>query len=387
MAEEQAQERTEEPTPKRLREAREKGQVPRSRELNTTLVLLTGAFAFFFSGPFMLSRLEALVIEGFSIDRATIFDTQTLPAVLFSALGDALLLLAPLLAFLLLAAVLGPLSLGGWAFSAEAVKPKLDKLDPIKGLGRIFSLKGLMELVKTLAKFVVVTAAAALVLWMSEGELLQLGGQSLGTALEHTAQMLLWGFFVLTGVLVLIAAVDVPFQLWEHHRQLRMTRQEVKDELKETEGNPEMRARVRQIQREMAQQRMMAEVPKADVVITNPTHFAVALKYDQHRSAAPRVVARGADLVAKEIRSIALQANVPVFEAPPLARALYWNTRLGQEIPAELYLAVAQVLAYIYQLREFRRGGAYPQPPTHLEVPPEMQRPPQADPDGEGEPA
>ncbi len=387
MAEEQAQERTEEPTPKRLREAREKGQVPRSRELNTTLVLLTGAFAFFFSGPFMLSRLEALVIEGFSIDRATIFDTQALPAVLFSALGDALLLLAPLLAFLLLASVLGPLSLGGWAFSVEAVKPKLEKLDPIKGLGRIFSLKGLMELVKTLAKFVVVTAAAALVLWMSESELLQLGGQPLGTALEHTAQMLLWGFFVLTGVLVLIAAVDVPFQLWEHHRQLRMTRQEVKDELKETEGNPEMRARVRQIQREMAQQRMMAEVPKADVVITNPTHFAVALKYDQQRSAAPRVVARGADLVAQEIRSIALQANVPVFEAPPLARALYWNTRLGQEIPAELYLAVAQVLAYIYQLREFRRGGAYPQPPTHLEVPPEMQRPPQADPDGEGDPA
>ncbi|HHJ12489.1 MAG TPA: flagellar biosynthesis protein FlhB, partial [Chromatiales bacterium] len=368
-------------------EAREKGQVPRSRELNTTLVLLTGAFAFFFSGPFMLGRLEALMIEGFSIDREAIFDTQALPTVLFSALGDALLLLAPLLAFLLLASVLGPLSLGGWAFSVEAVKPKLEKLDPIKGLGRIFSLKGLMELVKTLAKFVVVTAAAALVLWMSESELLQLGGQPLGTALEHTAQMLLWGFFVLTGVLVLIAAVDVPFQLWEHHRQLRMTRQEVKDELKETEGNPEMRARVRQIQREMAQQRMMAEVPKADVVITNPTHFAVALKYDQQRSAAPRVVARGADLVAQEIRSIALQANVPVFEAPPLARALYWNTRLGQEIPAELYLAVAQVLAYIYQLREFRRGGAYPQPPTHLEVPPEMQRPPQADPDGEGDPA
>ncbi|RMG56585.1 MAG: flagellar type III secretion system protein FlhB [Gammaproteobacteria bacterium] len=386
MAEEQAQERTEEPTPKRLREAREKGQVARSRELNTTLVLLTGAFALFFSGPFMLSRLEALVAGSFEIDRQAIFDTQGLPAVLMSALGDALLLITPLLAFLLAAAILGPMSLGGWAFSLDAVRPKLEKLDPIKGLGRIFSLKGLMELAKTLAKFVVVTVAAALLLWMSESELLQLGGQPISLALAHTAQILLWGFFVLTGVLVLIAAIDVPFQLWDHHRQLRMTRQEVKDELKETEGNPEMRAKVRQIQREMAQQRMMAEVPKADVVITNPTHFAVALKYDQRQGSAPRVVARGADLVAREIRSIALQANVPVFEAPPLARALYWNTRLGQEIPADLYLAVAQVLAYIYQLRAFRKGGAYPQPPTDLEVPPEMQRPPHAGPETEGEP-
>lgn len=375
MAEEKAQERTEEPTPKRLREAREKGQVARSRELNTVMVLLAGAFGGVMMGQNMISSLERLMVQGLNFERVTAFDSYLLPGILMQFMLDALWLLAPLMILLLVAAFVGPLSLGGWSFSAESIRFNPEKLDPIKGLGRVFSLKGLMELLKTLAKFVVVTAAAALLLWIDSGELLQLGSASIKPALSATGDLIMWGFLFLTAVLLLIAAVDVPFQIWDHTRQLRMTRQEVKDEMKETEGNPEVKAKTRSLQREMARQRMMTEVPKADVVITNPTHFAVALRYDPERGGAPRMVAKGADLVAGEIRKIALEANVPLYEAPPLARAIYYNTRINDEIPAALYVSVAQVLAYIFQLREFRKGGAYPQPPVDLQVPEEMTHP------------
>jgi flagellar biosynthetic protein FlhB len=375
MAEEKAQERTEEPTPKRLREAKEKGQVARSRELNTVMVLLAGAFGGVMLGQNMISSLERLMVHGLTFERATAFDSYLLPGILMQFMLDALWLIAPLILLLLVAAFVGPLSLGGWSFSGESIKFNPEKLDPIKGLGRVFSLKGLMELLKTLAKFIVVTAAAGLLLWIDSGELLQLGSASIKPALAATGELIMWGFLFLTTVLVLIAAVDVPFQIWDHTRQLRMTRQEVKDEMKETEGNPEVKAKTRSLQREMARQRMMTEVPKADVVITNPTHFAVALRYDPERGGAPRMVAKGADLVAGEIRKIALEANVPLYEAPPLARAIYYNTRINDEIPAVLYVAVAQVLAYIFQLREFRKGGAYPQAPADLQVPEEMTHP------------
>jgi flagellar biosynthetic protein FlhB len=375
MAEDKAQERTEEPTPKRLREAREKGQIARSRELNTVMVLMAGALGGVMLGQHIIGGLERLLVNGFSFDRATALDSNLLPGVVMQNIFDALWLIAPLLLLLLVAAILGPLSLGGWIFSFDSVRPKLEKLDPIKGLGRVFSLKGLMELLKTLAKFIVVTTAAAVLLWMDSGDLLQLGASSIRPALAATGDLIMWGFLFLTGVLILIAAVDVPFQLWDHSRQLRMTRQEVRDEMKETEGNPEVKAKTRSLQREMARQRMMTEVPKADVVITNPTHFAVALKYDPERGGAPRMIAKGADLVAGEIRKLALEANVPLFEAPPLARAIYYNTRINDEIPAALYVSVAQVLAYIFQLRDFRRGGAYPQPPANLQVPEELTRP------------
>lgn len=375
MAEEKAQERTEEPTPKRLREAREKGQVARSRELNTVMVLLAGAFGGVMMGQSMISSLERLMVQGLNFERVTAFDSYLLPGILMQFMLDALWLLAPLMILLLVAAFVGPLSLGGWSFSAESIRFNPEKLDPIKGLGRVFSLKGLMELLKTLAKFMVVTTAAGLLLWIDSGELLQLGGASIRPALATTGDLIMWGFLFLTAVLLLIAAVDVPFQIWDHTRQLRMTRQEVKDEMKETEGNPEVKAKTRSLQREMARQRMMTEVPKADVVITNPTHFAVALRYDPERGGAPRMVAKGADLVAGEMRKIALEANVPLYEAPPLARAIYYNTRINDEIPAALYVSVAQVLAYIFQLREFRKGGAYPQPPVDLQVPEEMTHP------------
>ena len=253
---------------------------------------------------------------------------------------------------------------------ALALKP--ERLNPAKGLARVFSLNGLAELAKALAKFTVLALTAGLLLWRDMGSILSLGGQGLAPALSGAASLLLNSFLVLCGALVSIAALDVPYQYWRHHQQLRMNRQDLREELKETEGKPEVKSRQRALQREVARRRMMQEVPRADVVVTNPTHFAVALRYRPETMAAPRVVAKGADLVAQRIRGLAAEHGVPLLSAPPLARALYHGTRLGQEIPAGLYQAVAQVLAYVYALRRQRReGGADPVPPTDLPVPDE----------------
>lgn len=370
------QERTEQPTPKRLKQAREQGQVPRSRELNTMTLTVSGAVAIIAMGEEMLRGLYGLLRDGWSLDRATVLDPAAGPGLFAKGVLDGLWMISPVLIVLFLAALLGPILIGGWSFSPKAVAFKWSKLDPVKGLSRIFSAKGLMELVKTLAKFAVVCAASGALLWMLAGDLLGLGGGSLRQSLSDTAWLLSWSFLALSSVLVLIAAVDIPFQLWDHRRQLRMTRQEVKDELKETEGRPEVRSRIRGLQREMAQRRMMEEVPKADVVIVNPTHFAVALKFDDGMSA-PRVVAKGADRVAMRIRQLAGEHEVTIFSAPPLARALYFNTEIGQEIPAGLYMAVAQVLAYVYQLRSTDELADHlPVPPSDLPVPKEFRATP-----------
>ena len=372
MAEDKSQEKTEQATPKRRKEAREKGQVPRSRELNTTLVLLAGSVGLIFMGGSLLGNLKSLVQKGLSIEREMLFDPGALPAMLWGSLRDALIILSPLFALLLTAALIGPVVLGGWSFSIKSIQLKLEKLNPVKGLGRIFGWRGLMELAKTLAKFAVVTAISALLLWHLAGRLLMLGDEPLRQGLAHAGQLLSWSFLGLSAVLLLIAMVDVPFQIWEHSRQLKMTRQEVKDEMKETEGRPEVRGRIRQLQREMAQRRMMEEVPNADVVIVNPVHYAVALKFN-YQMKAPKVVAKGADLVAGRIRQLAEQHNVVVFSAPPLARALHNSTKLNQEIPGGLYIAVAQVLAYVYQLKNTAaEQSAVPEPPSDLPVPEEF---------------
>jgi flagellar biosynthetic protein FlhB len=372
MAEDRTQERTERATPKRRKEAREKGQVPRSRELNTTLVLLTGSVGLVFMGSSLVGNLKSLVHKGLSIERAVLIDTGALPAMLWSSLRDALIILSPLFVLLMTAALIGPVVLGGWAFSAKAIQLNLGKLNPVKGLGRIFGWRGLMELTKTLAKFTAVTAISGLLLWYLAGQLLMLGDEPLRQGLAHVGQLLTWSFLGLSAVLMLIAMIDVPFQLWQHSRDLKMTRQEVRDEMKETEGRPEVRGRIRQLQREMAQRRMMEEVPRADVVIVNPIHYAVALRFN-YKMKAPTVVAKGTDLVAGRIRQLAEQHNVVVFSAPLLARALHNSTKLNQEIPAGLYIAVAQVLAYVYQLKntDFERSTE-PQPPSDLPVPAEF---------------
>lgn len=369
-----SQERTEQATPKRLQQAREKGQVPRSRELSTTALLFAAAAGLFSVGPNIVQGFADLMRSSFTLAPASL--TQELP--LLMAFGEACLIalksLGPFLGLVAIAALMAPLSLGGWSFSAQALAFKWEKLDPIRGLGRVFSWNGLMELVKALAKFVLTTGVAVLVLWMGMAEFLSLNRQSLGPALTHTAHMVAWSFLALSAATLVIALVDVPFQLWNHARRLRMTRQEVKDELKETDGKPEVKSRIRNLQREVAQRRMMEALPSADVVLTNPTHFAVALSYKQEKMRAPRLVAKGADLVAQRIREIAHEHNVPIVSSPMLARAVYFSTRIDDEIPVGLYVAVAQVLAYVFRLREHVGRGKPPVLSDAMPIPDELRR-------------
>lgn len=352
MAESDGQERTEQPSGKRLGEARAKGQIPRSREFNTAIMLLASSGALLILGEQMLKELMRLMTEGLTVDREEIFDVAAMWSHLTRALIDGVLLIAPLLALMVLAAVGSTIAVGGWNFTLDAISFKLDKLDPIKGFSRIFSVRGLIEMVKGLFKFALVGGAAILVLQSKYEEFIGLGTETLSQGLAHMGSLIGWSFLTISAAMILIAALDVPFQLWDHNRQLKMTKQEVKEEHKQMEGNPEVKSRQRRVQMQLAQRRMMEEVPKADVVITNPTHFAVALRYDQGKMDAPIVVAKGADLLASRIRSLAAEHKVPIVSAPPLARSLYHVAELNEPVPMGLYRAVAQVLAYVYQLRQ-----------------------------------
>jgi len=377
MAEdENGQERTEEPTSKRLQDARRKGQIARSRELNTMAVTLIGGLTMMVMSDHFGGRLAGLMIKGFTIPRADLFDTQAMFKRLVEAIGDALFMLLPLFAAIITAAIISSVALGGMAFSAEAMTPKLEKLNPLKGMKRLFSVKGLVELVKAMAKFLLIGLTTALVLWQSMDDFIGLSNLDLGEAIAALGGLVGWSLVLISTTLILIAALDVPFQLWDHKRQLKMTRQEVREEMKDTEGRPEVKGRVRQLQREFAQRRMMEEVPKADVVVTNPTHYAVALRYDQTSMHAPKVVAKGADLVASSIRKVAREHGVTVVESPMLARAIYTHTEIDAFIPAGLYLAVAKILAYVFQLRAYESdGGQKPQMPTDIDVPEELRVP------------
>jgi len=346
------QEKTEEATPKRLQESREKGQVARSRELSTMSLLLGSGLAFLMLGEQLVVDIMGLMREAFTAERMDLMDVNNLVLMFEESIISILIALLPFFCAVMMIAFFAPMSLSGWSFSTKAMAFKWDKLDPIKGIGRVFSMKGLVELVKALAKFVLVMTIAVLILWSQSEMYMLLGVKSVEPAIAQAGNLLMWAFILLSCATILIAAIDVPFQLWDHARQLKMTLQEVKDEYKQTEGNPEMKRKVRETQMAMAEKRMMEEVPKADVIITNPTHYAVALKYDQANSGAPIVVAKGQDLVAAKIRSLAYSNNIPLVEAPPLSRALFYSTELNDEVPAGLYLAVAQVLAYVYQLRQ-----------------------------------
>lgn len=365
-----AQERTESATPRRREQARRKGQVPRSRELNTMTVMLAGAGTMAALGPWMFARLQSLLVTGLAAPTERELGIGEAAGALGSIAQDAFVTLAPLFALLLVAAFAGPAMLGGLVFSAEALAPKLERLDPIKGLKRIFSLQALVELGKTLLKFAVLAGLSVALLAALADELLGLGRMSALDGLVAAAGHVKLAFVMLAAGLVAIAAVDVPYQVWNYLQKLKMTRQEVKEELKETEGNPEVRAKIRRLQQQAAQRRMMQEVPLADVVLTNPTHYAVALRYTDRPERAPRVVAKGRDLVAARIRELADSHRVPVCEAPLLTRAIYFNTELGAEIPVALYLAVARVLAYVFELKAARRHGrAAPAFPADLPIP------------------
>jgi flagellar biosynthetic protein FlhB len=363
-----AQEKTESATPKRLEEARRKGQIPRSKELSAAAVTMSAAAALYMMGDQLSAKLYAFMHRSLTLTREQSLDhTQMIPTLTSAAL-EGFLICAPILGIIALAAILAPLALGGWSFSTEALMPQFNRLNPIEGFKRVFSMRAVVELIKALAKFGVVGLVAVIVLWKDTPALLALGQEPLDQAIAHTIVLSGKALLSITAGLLIIAGIDVPYQLWTYAKQLKMSRQEIREEHKESEGSPEVKGRIRQLQQQMARQRMMQDVPKADVIVTNPTHFAVALRYDDKRMRAPIVVAKGVDLVAARIREIAAEHSVPIFEAPPLARVLYKNVDIGGEIPATVYQAVAQVLTYVFQLRTAKRSGFQPPPRPDVSV-------------------
>jgi flagellar biosynthetic protein FlhB len=354
MAEESGQEKTEDPTPKRLREAREKGDIPRSKELNATALLLAAAGAMLLFGTGAAQRIAVMMASNFELSREELFDSRLMLIHLGNAVVESIWAVLGFMVMVALAALIGPMALGGLNFSAQAIQPKMSRLNPLAGLKRMFSVKALVELAKAFAKFALVAGFAITVLMLLMPELFALGGQDVRAAIAHAVELVGWAFLVISSSLIIISLIDIPFQLHDYSEKLKMTLQEVKDEMKNTEGKPEVKGRIRQMQREIAQRQMMTDVPTADVVITNPTHYSVALKYISGERDAPIVVAKGADFVALKIREIAKEHDVPILSTPPLARALYHSTEIDQEVPAGLYKAVAQVLAYVFQLKRYK---------------------------------
>ena len=374
MAEESDLEKTEPASERRLEKAREEGNVARSRELTTLVMLSTAIGGLWFTAESLGGTLSAAMRRGLQFERGIAYEPQQMLARTAWMAMQTLLAMAPLFAMMLVAAVVAPMMLGGWLLSGKAVSPNFGKLDPLAGIARMFSTQSLAELVKALAKSLLIGGVAYLVIMDDLEHVMALLGQPESTALPHTIMLVGRSCALIAAALVLVALVDVPWQLWSYYKKLRMSREDVRQEHKESEGDPHIKAQIRRQQQAIAKRRMMAEVPKADLVVTNPTHFAVALKYVDGDMRAPRVVAKGTDLVAQRIREIAADNKVAILEAPPLTRALYKHTRLGDEIPSGLYTAVAEVLAWVYQLKRWKsEGGEAPRTPTDVAVPDELQ--------------
>lgn len=373
MAEDSDLERTEPASPRRMEQAREEGDVPRSRELATCAVLMAAGAGLWFAGDGVVRQINAMLASGLAFDRAQAFDSNLLFASLASHLLDIGLALAPFALLLMVAAAASPLLIGGWLFSVKALQPNFGRMNLLSGLGNMISARSGVELGKAIGKAIVVGTVSWLVVANQMDSMLGLSVEPIGTGTTHLVHLLLSSFIAIVGGLVLIALIDAPYQMLHYANKLKMTRQEIRQESKESDGNPEIKAKIRAQQREMARRRMMSEVPTADVVVTNPTHYAVALKYAEGGRGAPTVVAKGHDEVAARIRAIAAENKVPLLESPVLARALYRHTELGDEIPEALYTAVAEVLAYVFQLRAYgKHGGARPEAPGELEIPPEL---------------
>lgn len=370
MAEESDLEKTEPASPERLEKARGEGQVARSRELVTFVMLATALGGLWAMGETIGTQFGNAMRDGLQFERTSAFDASHMMVHAEGAVLHALQALMPLLVMMLVAALLAPMMLGGWLLSTKSLTPNFSKLNPIAGIGRMFSTETLAELVKTVVKSLLVGGAAWWVIAGNLSALMALMSEPIHAALPHALQLVVRTCALIIGSLLLVVAIDVPYQLWSHAHKLRMSREDLRQEQKENDGDPQVKAQIRRQQQQMAKRRMMAEVPKADIIVTNPTHFAVALKYRDQEMRAPRVVAKGADLVAMRIRALAEEHKIPILEAPPLTRALFRHTQLGQEIPAALYAAVAEVLAWAYQLRRLgHEGGPLPRPPTDLPVP------------------
>jgi flagellar biosynthetic protein FlhB len=357
------QERTEQPTAKRREQARERGQVARSVDLTSATVMLIAGAALELLGRYSGGQLHALMRSGLTLSRENALDESTALSSLTQAAVHGVLACAPFWGLTMLAAIVAPMALGGRSFSVQALAPDFSRLSPGAGFARMFSLRGAVELAKSLAKFLLLAVVAASFIWQQRGPIMALSFEPAPAGIAHALSLSGRALLLLAAALGVIAAIDVPWQLWQHTRRLRMTRAQIREEMRESEGAPEIKSRIRNLQRELAKRRMMHEIPKADVVVVNPTHYAVALRYDEQRMRAPIVVAKGQDLIAQRIREIATEHHVPLFEAPPLARALHRHVDIGAEIPATLYVAVAQVLTYISQLRTARRAGSMPPPP------------------------
>lgn len=373
MAEDSDLEKTEQPSSRRLEQAREEGQVPQSRELSTFLVLIAGVGALWMMGEWISGRMLGMLRAGFAIERARAFDAKLMLESFGDLFTDALLTMMPLFGVLMVAAIAAPVLMGGFVFAPKMLGLKLERMNPIQGIGRMFSMHGLAELVKSLLKAAVVGLMGVYAVWREHEHIFGLTGEAVEAAVPDFLEMVLFATLLIIMGLAILALIDVPFQLWQYNKKLRMTKEEVKRESKEQEGDPQMKGRIRAMQREMARRRMMTQVPKADVVVTNPTHFSVALKYDADKMRAPIVVAKGRGEVALKIRELAKEHKVPMLEAPPLARALYKHCELEQAVPGALYTAVAEVMAYVYQLNHWMaHGGLPPAAPGKLPVPADM---------------
>jgi len=373
MAEDSDLEKTEQPTQRRLDQSREEGQAARSRELSTFSVVFAGGAGLWLMGSGLISHLTKLLRDGLTLDSTLAFNADLLLPRLYTLSLEILVAFLPFLLSLLVIAAISPILLSGWIFSWKPLQPKFSKLNPIAGIGRMFSINSLVELGKAIAKSLVVGGIGAWAVWYNKDSVMMMAAEPLIAAVPHLGYLLWMSFVAIMGGMFLIASVDVPFQLYEHNKKLKMTKEEVRKEAKESEGDPQVKGRIRNMQHEMARRRMMSNIPTADVVVTNPTHYAVALSYSEKKMGAPVVVAKGSHLLAARIREIAIENNVPILEAPPLARALHKHTELGQAIPEALYNAVAEVLAYVYQLRRYRQGsGAMPDAPHDLLVPPQL---------------
>lgn len=369
--------KTEAATPRRLEKAREEGQVARSRELSTFLLLAGGVGGLWAMGSTLYAQLGLVVEQSFLFERSVAFDPAVMVAHFWSLAQRSLLALLPLLILLLLIALVAPMLLGGWLLSAKSLAPQFSRLNPLKGLKRLFSTHALAELGKAIAKSLLVGAVAVQFISSHVGEMMALMTQPLPQALANALQLAAWACAVIVATLIVVIGIDVPYQLWSHAKKLRMSKEDLRQEHKESEGDPHVKGRIRAQQQAVARRRMMSKVPTADVIVTNPTHYAVALAYQEGSMGAPRVVAKGTELVAARIRELGAEHGVPLLEAPPLARALYRHVDLDKEIPAELYTAVAEVLAWAYRLKRVREeGGELPQTPHDLPVPAELADPP-----------
>lgn len=372
MAEDSDLERTEEPSARRLEEARNKGQIPRSHELTTFATLMAGLLMLFMQGPALYQTLATITRKAFTFNRTQLNDTQIMLELFVSMLQTSLLALIPVLAATALAAILAPMMIGGWLFTFESLAFNFGRMNPVSGIGRMLSVRSVVEMIKTILKSALIGGVATFVLWKEKDQFIALVSMPPDTGFLYLWEMIRFTLLSVVGAMAAIVLIDVPFQLWDYYKGLRMTKEEVRQESKESEGDPQVKGRIRQLQREAARKRMMAEIPKADVIVTNPTHYAVALRYTENMRA-PQVVAKGAFLLAERIIELGREHKVAVVRTPPFARALYHHAELGSEIPASLYTAAAEVLAYIYQLRLYHRyGGTEPQLNDTLPVPSEL---------------